>query len=70
MTGEEARDMMFGRIFGLRSIICSGILNRPTTTAQDFEQIFDDLYEIAQTKTYLSEVCHHVAISTLPIVSL
>ncbi|GAB5585522.1 DNA-directed DNA polymerase [Umbelopsis nana] len=69
MTGEEARDMMFGRIFGLRSIICSGILNRPTTTAQDFEQIFDDLYEIAQTKTYLSEVCHHVAISTLPIIA-
>jgi DNA polymerase phi len=69
MTGEESRDMMFGRIFGLRSIISSGILNRSSTTVEDFEQIYDDLYEIAQTKTYLSEVCHHVAISTLPIIS-
>ncbi|CAO3670180.1 unnamed protein product [Umbelopsis ramanniana] len=68
MTGEEGRDMLFGRIFGLRSIISSGILSRPATMLQDFEQIYDDLFEISQAKPYLSEVCYHVAASTLPIV--
>lgn len=70
MTGEEGRDMLFGRIFGLRSIISSGILSRPATMLQDFEQIYDDLFEISQAKPYLSEVCYHVAASTLPIVSV
>jgi DNA polymerase phi len=70
MTGEEARDMMFGRIFGLRSIISSGILSRSSTTLEDFEQIFDDLFQISQAKPYLSEVCYHVAASTLPVVSV
>ncbi|KAH8550146.1 DNA polymerase phi-domain-containing protein [Umbelopsis sp. PMI_123] len=70
MTGEEARDMMFGRIFGLRSIISSGILSRSSTTLEDFEQIFDDLFQISQAKPYLSEVCYHVAASTLPVVSI
>jgi hypothetical protein len=61
--------MMFGRIFGLRSIVSSGILGRPSTTIEDFKQIFEDLLEIAQTKSYLSEVCYHVLISMLPMVS-
>lgn len=70
MTGEEARDMMFGRIFGLRSIISSGILSRPSTTIEDFQQIFEDLHEISLTKSYLSEVCYHVLVSMLPMVSM
>ncbi|KAJ2956399.1 hypothetical protein NQZ79_g7736 [Umbelopsis isabellina] len=69
MTGEEARDMMFGRIFGLRSIVSSGILSRPSTTIEDFQQIFEDLHEISLTKSYLSEVCYHVLISMLPMVN-
>ncbi|KAI9023102.1 DNA polymerase phi-domain-containing protein [Phycomyces nitens] len=66
MSGEEVRDMLFGRLFGLMSIVASGMMARETTTAEDANRIIESLAEMAETKSYLSEVCHHVVINMLP----
>ncbi|KAI9313750.1 DNA polymerase phi-domain-containing protein [Dichotomocladium elegans] len=66
MTGEESRDMLFGRLFGLMSIITAGMLSKPTTTLEDVERILDSLKDIADAKSFLVEVCYHVVINMLP----
>ncbi|KAL0096977.1 DNA polymerase phi-domain-containing protein [Phycomyces blakesleeanus] len=66
MSGEEVRDMLFGRLFGLMSIVASGMVARESTTAEDANRIIESLAEMAKTKSYLSEVCHHVVINMLP----
>ncbi|KAF9185678.1 DNA-directed DNA polymerase [Haplosporangium sp. Z 767] len=66
MKGKEERNHMFGRIFGYMSIIQSGMLTRPKTTAEDIKLIVDDLVEYSQDKSYLSECCHQVLVTMLP----
>ncbi|KAG0206968.1 DNA-directed DNA polymerase [Mortierella sp. GBA30] len=66
MKGKEERNHMFGRIFGYMSIIQSGMLARPFTTAEDIQLIVDDLVEYSQEKSYLSECCHQVLVTMLP----
>jgi len=61
---------MFGRIFGYMSIVQSGMLERPRTTAEDIQLIVDDLVEYSQDKSYLSECCHQVLVAMLPQVRL
>ncbi|KAI7872535.1 DNA polymerase phi-domain-containing protein [Spinellus fusiger] len=68
MSGEEVRDMLFGRLFGLMSVIASGMLIRQSTTAEDATRIIESLFDMAETKSYLSEVCHHVVINMLPFI--
>ncbi|KAF7729634.1 DNA-directed DNA polymerase [Apophysomyces ossiformis] len=66
MSGEEQRDMLFGRLFGLMSIVASGMMTRATTTIEDINRILESLANMVETKSYLSEVCHHVVINMLP----
>ncbi|KAI8647210.1 DNA polymerase phi-domain-containing protein [Parasitella parasitica] len=66
MSGDETRDMLFGRLFGLMSIVAAGMLARSSTTTQDIVRIVESLHEMAKCKSYLAEVCHHVVINTLP----
>ncbi|KAG0071985.1 DNA-directed DNA polymerase [Linnemannia elongata] len=66
MKGKEERNHMFGRIFGYMSIVQSGMLTRPTTSAEDIQLIVDDLVEYSQDKSYLSECCHQVLVTMLP----
>ncbi|KAG0206596.1 DNA-directed DNA polymerase [Mortierella sp. NVP41] len=66
MKGKEERNHMFGRIFGYMSIVQSGMLARPRTTAEDIQLIVDDLVEYSQDKSYLSECCHQVLVTMLP----
>ncbi|KAF9969908.1 DNA-directed DNA polymerase [Actinomortierella ambigua] len=66
MKGKEERNQMFGRIFGYMSIIQSGLLTRPTTTADDIKTMVDDLVDYSQEKSYLSECCHQVMVSLIP----
>ncbi|GJJ69193.1 DNA polymerase phi [Entomortierella parvispora] len=66
MKGKEERNHMFGRIFGYMSIVQSGMLTRPHTTAEDIQLIVDDLVEYSQEKSYLSECCHQVIVNMLP----
>ncbi|KAG0178693.1 DNA-directed DNA polymerase [Apophysomyces sp. BC1034] len=66
MSGEEQRDMLFGRLFGLMSIVASGMMTRSSTTIEDANRILESLANMVETKSYLSEVCHHVVINMLP----
>lgn len=69
MSGDETRDMLFGRLFGLMSVVASGMVARASTTTEDIIRIVDGLHEMAKAKSYLAEVCHHVVINILPYVS-
>ncbi|KAI9497819.1 DNA polymerase phi-domain-containing protein [Zychaea mexicana] len=66
MSGDETRDMLFGRIFGMIAIVAAGMISRPTTTFQDIERMLDSLKEMAQVKSYVGEICHHVVINLIP----
>lgn len=70
MSGDETRDMLFGRLFGLMSVVASGMIARSSTTSEDIIRIVESLHEMATAKSYLAEVCHHVVINILPYVSL
>ncbi|KAI8990992.1 DNA polymerase phi-domain-containing protein [Mycotypha africana] len=65
MSGEEIRDVLFGRLFGLQSIVAAGMIARSSTTTADIIRIVESLHEMATTKSYLAEVCHHVVINML-----
>ncbi|CDS09480.1 hypothetical protein LRAMOSA10840 [Lichtheimia ramosa] len=65
MSGEETRDMLFGRLFGLMSIITAGMLTKPSTTFDDVERILESLKDICQAKSYLIEVSYHIVVQML-----
>ena len=69
MSGEETRDMLFGRLFGLMSIITAGMLAKPSTTLDDVERILESLKDICQAKSYLIEVSYHIVVQMLAAVS-
>lgn len=69
MSGDETRDMLFGRLFGLMSIVAAGLVSRASTTTDDILRMVESLHEMATSKSYLAEVCHHVVINLLPYVS-
>lgn len=66
MSGDETRDMLFGRLFGLMSIVAAGMISRSSTSTEDIIRIVESLHEMATAKSYLAEVCHHVVINILP----
>lgn len=69
MKGEEVRDRIFGRLFGLLSVIGAGMLARPSTTNADLEKIIDEVAQTSRAKDYLTEVSYYVVIHMLPFVS-
>jgi DNA polymerase phi len=66
MSGEEVRDMLFGRLFGLMSIVASGMMTRESTQTEDIVRMIESLHDMATAKSYLAEVCHHVVVNILP----
>lgn len=69
MSGDETRDMLFGRLFGLMSVVAAGMISRSSTSTDDIIRIVESLHEMATCKSYLAEVCHHVVINLVPHVS-
>ncbi len=64
MTGQEERDVFFARLFGLTSVIQSGLLLRNTTLpssstlASDlasFQEVLAQLIELGEKKSWLRE---------------
>lgn len=64
MTGQEERDVLFARLFGLTSVIQSGLLLRDTslpstsTTASDlssFKEVLAQLLALGEKKSWLRE---------------
>lgn len=63
-SGQEERDLLFGRLFGLESIVQSGrLMNQDGWTM--FERIVDLLFELAQKKSWLREACAKVLCNAL-----
>ncbi|KAG8825804.1 DNA-directed DNA polymerase [Serendipita sp. 401] len=66
MSGQEERDMMFARLFGLSSIAQSGLLTRetppphisnPASTLQDYQRIITQLVILGDHKMWFRESC-------------
>lgn len=72
MSGQEERDMLFARLFGLKSIAQSGLLTRTkplrtssnsSSSLKSFEAFLDELTALGEKKTWLKESCWWTLIS-------
>lgn len=66
MNGQEQRDMYFARLFGLTSVIQSGLLFRqdypdyssiPASSAEDFQKVLEELIALGEKKPWFTESC-------------
>ncbi|KAG8828577.1 DNA-directed DNA polymerase [Serendipita sp. 399] len=66
MSGQEERDMMFSRLFGLSAIAHSGLLMRETplphvntraSTLQDYQRVLNQIVHLGNRKTWFRESC-------------
>jgi DNA polymerase phi len=66
MSGQEERDMMFARLFGLTSVSQSGLIVRETTsthssnvssTLQDYQRLIMELMSLGERKAWFRESC-------------
>lgn len=66
MNGQEQRDMYFARLFGLTSIIQSGLLFRqeppaysstPASSFEDFQKVLQELTALGEKKSWFTESC-------------
>ncbi|KAJ2077441.1 DNA-directed DNA polymerase [Coemansia sp. RSA 988] len=68
MSGQEQRDMRFGRIFGLMAVVQSGILTRKSTTAVELRKMVMELTAIGSKKSYLREIAYATLTAMVPLV--
>ncbi|KAI8825821.1 DNA polymerase phi-domain-containing protein [Fimicolochytrium jonesii] len=61
--GQEEREILFGRIFGLMAICQAGMISRASTTIEDVQTIVTSLLKYASSKSYLRETCFCVLIT-------
>ena len=52
---KEERDFYFGKLFGLGTLIHSGILVRPKTSLENISTIIQQIFNLALTKPWLRE---------------
>ncbi|KAJ2795836.1 DNA-directed DNA polymerase, partial [Coemansia guatemalensis] len=69
MSGQDQRDMRFGRIFGMMAVVQSGILTRQSTTTVELRKMVMELTAIGTKKSYLREVAYATLTSMVPLVS-
>lgn len=63
MTGQEERDMLFARLFGITSIVQSGLITRttslstssPVSTLSSFSQVIEELFALGEKRSWLRE---------------
>ena len=66
MRGQEERDVLFARLFGLQSILRSGILFRDSTSGlEDWQEVVIELEEVGDKKAWLRESCGWVVLDAL-----
>ncbi|KAJ3154275.1 hypothetical protein HDU89_008342 [Geranomyces variabilis] len=58
--GQEEREVLFGRIFGLMAICQAGMLARSSTTQDDLQTMTTNLLKYASAKSYLRESCFRI----------
>ena len=65
MKGQDERDVYFGRLFGLTSLIECGLLfrtdsgssSKPPSTLEDFQGVISELITLGEKKSWLRESC-------------
>jgi DNA polymerase phi len=68
LKGQEERDMLFARLFGITSLVQSGILFRSTTpasTLQDFQSAMGIILALPAKKAFLREPAYWAFILSL-----
>lgn len=55
LKGTEQRDLLFARLFGLMSVIDSGLLAQSSTTLEDFKTTLGELWTLGEKKSWLRE---------------
>ncbi|TIA92729.1 hypothetical protein E3P99_00514 [Wallemia hederae] len=65
VKGSEERDLIFGRLFGLQAIVESGLVSRPTTTLEDFEEIMRNVTDLGRSKVWLKEATGWTTLNAL-----
>ena len=63
--GQETRDLLFARLFGLTSVVQSGLLYRPTATIDDFKTVVHELINVGKAKAWLRESCWWAVIKAI-----
>ena len=78
MTGQEERDNLFARLFGIKAIIQSGLLVKQTplrtssaapTSLQCFDSVLSELLALGEKKTWLRESCWWTILSALDAIT-
>jgi DNA polymerase phi len=78
MTGQEERDNLFARLFGIKAIIQSGLLVKETplrtssaapSSLQCFEAVLSELLLLAEKKSWLRESCWWTILTALDSVN-
>lgn len=66
LNGQEERDMLFSRLFGLTTICQSGLITRetpllhtsnPASTLQDYQRLVTELMSLGEAKSWFRESC-------------
>ncbi|PVU88635.1 hypothetical protein BB559_004473 [Furculomyces boomerangus] len=69
MSGQEQRDMLFGRLFTILCISESGTLSRKSTTSNDVEVIIKELSEMPKKRSWISEAAYNTLCKVVKSVS-
>lgn len=79
MSGQEERDMLFARLFGLKAIIQSGLLTREASlrmsstsasSLDSFTAVLSELLSLAEKKSWLKESCWWTLVTTIDKVNV
>ncbi|CDZ97129.1 Predicted regulator of rRNA gene transcription (MYB-binding protein) [Phaffia rhodozyma] len=55
--GQETRDLLFARLFGLTTVVQSGLLYGPTASIANFQTVVRELALVSGEKVWLRESC-------------
>lgn len=79
MSGQEERDMLFARLFGLKCAMQSGLLfsqkplkssSTSSSSLKDFERFLTELLSLGDKKSWLRESCWWTLLSAVDMLSL
>lgn len=77
LTGQEERDMMFARLFGLTSIVQSGLIVRESTlphasgaasSLHDYRRLVEEIHALGERKSWFRESCWWTILETVSCV--
>ncbi|WBW71318.1 rRNA processing protein Pol5 [Schizosaccharomyces osmophilus] len=72
LKGQEERDYYFGLLFGLQTISFSSVLQRKSSSKDDFQRMVDLLVQLSDKKSWLRDTCFLVLydlVKQIPVLS-